>query len=82
MQTWNVTLASASGHIGFHTEVRCDNDERVFALGIGQAKLATIRNLDGDVYLNSPMAPEAEDQRGLLTATQALELCERWAGVR
>lgn len=82
MQTWNVTLASASGHISFTTAIDTRIQERLFAEGIGQAKLATIRNLEGQVHLNDPNAPAAEDERGELTPYEAADLLNLWAGVR
>lgn len=80
MQTWNVTLASASGHISFTTAIDTNAQERLFAQGIGLAKLATIRNLEGEVHLQDPNAPEAEDQRGELTPYDAYDLLQTWAG--
>lgn len=78
-----VTLSSASGNIGFQVDLPPirSSAERDLANAIGVAKLATIRNGDGEVFLDSKLAPEVEDDRGHVSTYDAVDLLRTWAGV-
>lgn len=78
-----ITLASASGHIALRTAMPPigSREEAGLAEAIGLAKRAAVHNHDGDVYLDSPLAPEAEDDRGDVSVAEATDLIRTWAGV-